>query len=204
MARKPKPPTPRQPVNRPAAGGASWLHQCPQWPLYEALLADDWRDYTKLASMLVARQSPRSGKVAVASFLVDRACLGVKTAFVRICKSPEDYERRVRRPLLKEQPMQPAELNLIAKIVAESVAYAEGLGLAPDPEYQQARRLLAEAQPEACTEDVPLGGDEGKPHYFVGPTDNMERVVATLTRTLGSDGFYITLPAPERPDDDTI
>jgi hypothetical protein len=181
-------------------GGTSWLHQSTNWPLYAVLLSKDWQE-TYLTSVLVARQSPRSGKIGAAAFLVDRACLGVKSAFVRICKSPEDYVKRVREPMLKDQDMEDMELDafdLVAKIITEGLAYAERLGLSPDPEYRQASLLLSGANPAACDVEVPLGGSGGKPLFVPGPYDNMGQVVATLTRTVGPDGFDLDVPPEQR------
>lgn len=189
--------TARQPGKGDKPGGVSWLYQCPQWPVYEVLLAENWQQEDVFATSLIARQSPRSGKIAVASFLVDLLCMGVKSAFVRICKSPEDYIRRVRTPLTRDQSMQAAEFDLVVKIITEGVSYAERLGLSPDPEYQQAKLLLAGANPAACAVEVPLGGSEGKPHFMAGPYDNIEQITTLLTRAVGPDGFYITMPAPE-------
>lgn len=181
----------RKPAPRPSSPSAptSWLYQAPQWPLYEVLLSLAWADEDELATMLVARQSPRSGKIAAASFLVDLRCLGVRTAFVRICKSPADYERRLREPLLAETYMQPAELDLVARILQVGVEYAATLGFSPDPEYEQARLLLAGADPAACTVPVVAGGRHGRPRYRARPNDPVERILATLTRTVGADGF---------------
>ena len=173
-----------------APAGGSWLQQSQDWPVYEVLLSQDWDRQEALAVALVARRSPRSGKIAAASFLVDLACLGVKSAFVRLCASPDDYARRLRQRLVQTQPMQPASLDLVAKIVTEGEAYARRLGLSPDPEYDQARLLLAGANPEACDTPVPLGGPEGKPFFVAGPHDNVPRIIAQLTRAVGADGFH--------------
>jgi hypothetical protein len=181
-------------------GGTSWLHQSTNWPLYAVLLSKDWQD-TYLTSVLVARQSPRSGKIAAAAFLVDRACLGVKSAFVRICKSPEDYVKRVREPMLKDQDMEDLGLDafdLVAKIITEGLAYAERLGLSPDPEYRQASLLLSGANPAACDVEIPLGGPDGKPLFVPGSYDDVEHVVAVLTRTVGPEAFELDVPPEQR------
>jgi hypothetical protein len=183
--------------NENRTGAVSWLHQCPAWPIYEVMLSEKWNEGMNLVTVLVARQSPRSGKIAAAAFLVDLQCMGVKSSFVRICKSPDDYERRLRSSLTKDQPLQPADLHLAAKIVAEGLAFAESLGLSPDPEYVQASPLLAGADPTACSVEVPLGGSDGKPHFMVGPYDNVDDIIAALTNAVGPDGFDITVHQPE-------
>lgn len=166
------------------------------------LLSENWnhKDGPR-ATCVVARQSPRSGKIAVASFLVDLACLGVKSAFVRLCKNPADYQQRVIRSLAKYQALEPSDLNMVTKIINEGLIYARQLGFSPDPEYNQSQLLLAGADPAACNVHIPLGGKEGKPIYIAGPSDNIEQVIATLTRTVGPDGFHFVVPAehPQSP-----
>jgi hypothetical protein len=193
MPRNPQqgPKSKKQAPRQAATSGASWLYQSPNWPVYEVLLSEDWHKERAIPTMIVARQSPRSGKIAAAAFMVDLGCTGVKSAFVRICKSPDDYVRRLRGPLLNDQEFEEVELDLVAKIIAEGLAYAERLGFAPDPEYQQANRLLAGANPDACAEEIPLGSDDGKPLYVPGPHDNVEQALTTLTRTVGPDGFHV-------------
>ena len=66
----------------PASG--SWMQQSRDWPVYEVLLSPGWDREGALVVAVVARRSPRSGKIAAATFLVDLACLGVKSAFVRV------------------------------------------------------------------------------------------------------------------------
>lgn len=175
----------RKDANQPV----SWLHQSPQWPLYESLLSLAWNEGDSLPTMLVARQSPRSGKIAAASFMVDLHCMGVKSTFVRICKSADDYEKRMRTPLFNTQYMEDAPLNLIAKIIREGLAFGERLGFSPDPEFHQARRLLGDVDPDTCDTPVHLGDKDGKPLYIPGPHDDVEHVLATLTRTVGPEGF---------------
>ncbi|NJL32865.1 MAG: hypothetical protein HC893_02170 [Chloroflexaceae bacterium] len=90
---------PRKATSKPAkATGVSWLYQVSDWAIYEVLLSNAWDVEENIAAITVARQSPRSGKIGAASFLVDLQCLGVKSSFVRICKGPDDYVRRLREP----------------------------------------------------------------------------------------------------------
>lgn len=198
MARQPKQDHARKPAQQEqvsgAASGKSWLHQSAAWPLHEVLLSKDWAAENAIITAVVARQSPRSGKIAAASFLVDLGCLGVKNAFVRICKSPEDYARRMRDPLFEGQRMFPADFNLVAKIIAEGYNYAQRLGFSSDPEFQQARLLLTGAQPEACKTEILVGGPGGKPIFVARPNDDIPRIMSLLARKLGPDGFYYMLP----------
>jgi len=87
-----------------------------------------------------------------------------------------------------------ADLNLVAKIIREAIAYAKDLGFKPDPDYRDAMLVLGDADPGACDVPVPLGGQDGKPFFIAGPYDNVDRIIAKLTRKLGPDGFYFLVP----------
>jgi hypothetical protein len=168
------------------------------WPLYEVLLARGWTDPTQLTTILVARRSPDSGKVAAAYFIVDLACLGVKRVHVKRFKDVEEYVAVMRSDALERQPMAPADLDLVAKIIYTGLAYAGDLGFKPDFVFTQAEPLLGDADPARCPTPVPTGGPEGKPFFINGPYDDVDRVIAQLTRAVGVGNFtYLIQAGPE-------
>jgi hypothetical protein len=157
------------------------------WPLYECLLAEEWQEEHAITQILVARRSS-SGQIAIGTFLVDLGCLGVKSAFGRLFNTRQEYEE-LRNGLMSRQDMIKADLNLVAKIVREAIAYAQDLGFKPDPDYRDAMLVLGDADPDACDVPIPLGKD-GKPFFIAGPYDDVDRIMAKLTRRLGPDGFH--------------
>lgn len=169
------------------------LRQAAHWPLHECLLSKGWQEEGKLVQILVARRSPL-GQVATGTFLVDLGCLGVKSAFASLFDSQREYEQRLRRRLTDQMPMMKADLNLAAKIIGESIAYARRLGFEPDPDYREAMIVLGKANPGACDVPIPLGGRDGKPFFIAGPYDDVPRIMAKLERALGPDGFHFLVP----------
>jgi hypothetical protein len=159
------------------------------WPVHEVMLSPGWDQEGALASVLVARRSPRSGKVAAASFLVDLACLGVKSAQVAMFKNPTEYAAGLRAHIVRLMPMAPSNINLAAKIVGTGYQYAASMGFSPDPVFAQARYLLEGASPDADLTPVRTGGKNGKPLFINGPNDNVKQVIAQLQRAVG-DGNY--------------
>jgi hypothetical protein len=119
-------------------------------------------------------------------------CLGVKSAFGRIFNTRREY-RQLRDGMTARQSMIKADLNLVAKIIREAIAYAKELGFKPDPDYRDAMPVLGDADPDACDVPIPLGKD-GKPFFIAGPYDNVDRIIAKLTRKLGTDGFHFLVP----------
>lgn len=177
-----------------ASGGhvRTAVREAASWPLHEVLVAEHWRDTTQLSQILVARRSP-NGEIVAGTFLVDLACMGVKSAFPSRFESVGAYEREFRDGIIDRMPMVSADLNLAAKILHEAVAYAESLGLKPDPDYFVAKLILGDADPSACGEAIPVG-HEGKPLYVAGPDDDSRRIIDTLARKLGPEGFHYVLP----------
>ena len=161
-----------------------------KWPVHEVLLSRGWDQEAALITILVARHSPMSGKVAAGLFLVDLACLGVKSAQVVLFADPAEYHAGLRAHALRLQPMAPADFNLVGKIIATGLEYAANLGFKPDPVFNQAQHLLAGADPAACTMLVPTGGPEGKPFFVAGPHDDARRIVDHLVRTVGAGNFH--------------
>jgi len=163
------------------------------WPLYECLLTKEWREEGAIVQILVARRSP-SGQIAAGTFLVDLGCLGVKSAFASLFDTRREYEQKLRAGMTAQQEMIKANLNLVAKIIREAIAYAQNLGFKPDPDYRDAMLVLGDADPDACDVPIPLGGRDGKPFFIAGPYDNVDRIMSKLTRKLGPDGFTFLVP----------
>jgi hypothetical protein len=169
------------------------LRSSGSWSLRECLLTKEWREEGAIVQILVARRSPL-GQIATGTFLVDLGCLGVKTAFASLFDTRREYERKLRARITSQQDMIKADLNLVAKIIREAIAYAQDLGFKPDPDYRDAMLVLGDADPDACDVPIPLGSRDGKPLFIAGPYDNVDRIKARLTRKLGPDGFNFLFP----------
>jgi hypothetical protein len=176
---------------------ASGMALAAKWPLHEVLLSRGWDQQAALITILVARRSPMSGKVAAGLLLVDLACLGVKSAQVKLFPGPEEYRAGLRAHAQRIQPLAPADFNLVAKIIATGLDYAAALGFRPDPVFAQAEPLLSGADPAACDTPVPTGGPEGKPLFIAGPHDDAQRIVSQLTRAVGSGNFHYMVGGPD-------
>ena len=182
----------RTPLVPRRQGVRSLLRASGDWPLHECLLTKEWQKEGVMTQILVARRSPQ-GQIAVGLFLVDLGCLGVKSGFGRILDARREY-RELRGGVKANQVMIKADVNLVAKIIREAIAYAGELGFHPDPDYRDGMLVLGDADPDACDVPIPLGGKDGKPFFIAGPYDNVDRIMATLTRKLGPDGFDFLVP----------
>ncbi len=158
------------------------------------LLSKNWADKESLAIILVARRSPNSGRIAVASYLVDLTCLGVKDSQTEMAKDEYAYRSGLYGLLREHYQMQPTSLDLVAKIIPLGVEFAAKYGFKPHPVFQQSIHLLHGAWPQNDPTEVPVGDEEGKPLFIAGPYDDAPRIIAQLERTAGEGNFKYVIP----------
>ncbi|HEY3969832.1 MAG TPA: hypothetical protein VGL79_00405 [Solirubrobacteraceae bacterium] len=135
-----------------------------------------------------------NGRLEMCCFLVDTWCLGAKNAMgpkrMRT-RELEAIRRRCYAPWCSDGIAVP--LELAQHLVLGAVEFARGLGFEPHRDFRRARPALGSwAGPSAIT-----FGMDGKPHYLNGPYDDPQRVLRTLERTVGRDGFDYTLSLGE-------
>jgi hypothetical protein len=147
-----------------------------------------------IGSVLLSRLLP-SGQVAVAVFLVDVYCLGVKDALAEIL-SRYAYENRFEREMRARSQGGDFTPAAVRKLVEGGVEYARRLGLQPHPDYQVARLIFGTIDPSATGETFEYGKD-GKPYFIAGPHDSPERcrrILRTLERSCGPEGYHTMMP----------
>ena len=139
-----------------------------------------------VACVLIAAPE-RPCKLSVCGYLVDTWCLGVKNAIGPLQMSPRELEAFKRHYFGPwESEGIPIPLELAQNLVLGAVAFARSLGFKPHLDFRRARRALGSWEgPGAIT-----FGMNGKPLYVNGPYEDPERVLATLERTVGRDGFH--------------
>ena len=170
------------------------INQSGSWPLLECWISAEWREPGAITQIAVVRKSPSGGEVVVGGFLVDLGCLGIKDALTNIYRSQSEYQREYRDSLMASQPMEACDLDLAAKVVDEAIKYARSLGFEPHPDVQYALKVLGEAHPENCDEEIPVGGEDGKPLFIAGPYDDPERVINVLERNVGPGNYHYIVP----------
>ncbi len=170
-------------------------------PLADCLMTERPED-EGMAMVLLSRKLSL-GRFAVASFLVDSWCLGIKGAFFDVIES-DDYD-----DFLADQQAQsvmaPTDPGRALKLVRDAAAYGTANGFPPPADFDDMLRLFGDATP---SDETFAFGQEGKPHYVIGPNDSIrfERyVLDTLEARFGPNGYFVTYPVeddePEVADD---
>lgn len=168
--------------SRPVVGRKAQLMLAATWPVMECWVNKEWRDPLQLNQVVLARRDPRTGVVVVASYLVDRACLGVKNAMVASFATAQEFRDKLLAHVRKSQDLVLIDVNLAAAIVKAGLDYAASLKFRPHPDYAEAAILLGDADPTVVKETIPVGGPEGKPFFVSGPYDNVEKIMRHLER----------------------
>jgi hypothetical protein len=150
------------------------------WPIHEALISDALQAQ-KQGTVILSRKSGDS--LAVALFLVDTGCMGVKSAFCRTM-SANDYADFVARFRGNENLVE-ARPECLRKLVEGARAYAANLGFPPDPDYYSAKRLFGDLDSSKCSCKFEFG-ETGKPYYVSGPNDTPARIRSVIKSSAGS------------------
>jgi hypothetical protein len=84
----------------------------------------------------------------------------------------------------------PCSPDLALKIIQAGVAYAYNLGFKPDKDSKAAIEYFHDANPDAVDEEIPTGGEDGRPYFISGPYDNVEKIMKTLNESVGQGNYH--------------
>jgi hypothetical protein len=175
------------------AGIGSRLVAAARFPVLHSCVTNDFWDQG-IGWVCLSRELP-NGMVAFAVFLVDRYCLGVKNAMADIV-GRYTYDTQIIRKIRQEFNSRDLPPTAVRKLVEESVAYADALGLGPHADYHKAKPIFGDIDPNTSAETFEFGED-GKPYFVAGPHDTPERcrrILGTLVERCGVDGFHYLIP----------
>ncbi len=171
-------------------GRKALLRKAATWPVMECWINEAWEDPMQLNQLVLARRNPNTGEVIMASYLVDRACLGVKNAMVGRFEDAQEFRTEFLQGVQARQEMMRTDEHHVAAVIKAGLDYATNLKFRPHRDYAEAAIMLGDADPAVFTEPIPVGGTEGKPFFVSGPYDNPDKIMAHLNRLLGAEGFH--------------
>jgi hypothetical protein len=169
-------PDPEQLILRAAA-------RSPFGPCYVSVGWDLEEGMPELVSVVVTRRLP-DGDLVPGTALVDRTCLGIKSAFAVEKVTEDELADFVEDFGAAHSGMEPCEPLIAQSVVYHALDYAHRLGFAPDPDFPES---LFGPRPAELIETP--WHSAAKPIYMRGPRDDDQAILAQLTATLGADGF---------------
>jgi len=180
-------------VKRDEHSAASAFARVEHAPILHACATTDVFDLG-IGNVLLSRELP-NGRVALALFLVDRYCLGVKDAMWNVVTRAE-YENSFLAKLNDRYEFIPYSAESTRHLVESAVDYAAQFGLAPHSDYHKAKLIFRGIDANDSADEFEYGKD-GKPYFVAGPYDSPERcarILAALTEHCGEDGFDYLMP----------
>jgi len=146
-----------------------------------------------MGPVLLARGEP-GADLAVAVFLVDAFCLGVKDTLFR--SVPAWRLKSMVEHVSAASPMVEVAPSHARKLLRDAVRYAAELGLGPPRNFAAIEPLFGDVRAEDCDLIFTFGRD-GKPFYIAGPSESPAQIAAHLShlrRRLGDKGFKFIVP----------
>jgi len=162
-------------------------------PIHSCLISGGVLEIGK-GYLALARKSS-DGRVAMAVYLLDTYCFGVKNVILRVAEASEI--ERFLEALGQAQPLAAIEPGRARKLLRDLVAWSRSLGLAPHPDYAAAEPLFGDVLADSSDESFSFGKD-GKPFLMPGPNDTPARIrkaIEALRHTVGDGGFDYMLEA---------
>jgi hypothetical protein len=157
-------------------------------PIRHCLLTESLFE-TGIGTLILARGST-VGSLAVAGFLLDTYCRGVKDVMFRTMDAGQlaPYLDMLR----ETTPLAPVEPSYARKLLRDLTRWSASLGFPPPRDFAAVERLFGTVDPQAC--DVAFEfGTGGKPLYMSGSGERLSvahQQVKRLQERLGPDNFH--------------
>jgi hypothetical protein len=197
----------RKQIQKGSSGIAGFFGFAREWAAASrAPVADVWVPAELFAkgmgTVWLSRSLP-SGDYAMAGFLLDTFCLGVKNALYQIVDAQKYAELMAQIQHSPDAPLQREHPAYARKLVEGAEAYARDLGFEPHKDFKVARLLFGDIEASSCPASFNFGRD-GKPLYIPGPDDTpsfQRRVIKQLEQRRGPDGHHFLSSMPEQDFD---
>jgi hypothetical protein len=148
-----------------------------------------------IGNLVFSRALP-DGRVAMAVFLLDVFCLGVKNATYATLEA--DVYARHLTGLSETGRLLATDPACFRKLVEGGVAYANALGFKPHPDYAVARQIFGDLETASCDQEFVYGRD-GKPCHVSGPSETLSQsraIVEQLQRYPGGADYPVPVAGP--------
>ena len=147
--------------------------------------------------LVVLARKTGIGEVAMAAFMLDVYCRGVRGA-VLDCMSSHEFDY-VLDQMGGALPWVSVDPSYARKLLREATKYAEPLGFRPPREFAAVEALFGDVSADAC-DTVFRFGLNGRPCYIASQNDPPGRTRSRLLQLrsrLGEGGFCFMVPADD-------
>jgi hypothetical protein len=158
-----------------------------QAPIQGCFLTEALFDGGMGTLVLVRGATPH--RVALASFLLDAFCLGIKDVTFELVEG--EYVKLYMDAMDATSPMVSVDPGYARKLLRDLAAWSQSIGMAPHREFAAVERIFGDVNADA-NDTVFRFGHDGKPLYIPGPTETagfVRRRIEQLRKHLGDAGF---------------
>jgi hypothetical protein len=141
-----------------------------------------------IGTLILVRGVP-GGELAMASFLLDVHCLGIKDVVFRSV-ARTDLEEWI-AAVEETDPLVTIEPSHARKLLQDLRGWAESIGFAPAEDFEVVERLFGDVSTDSCDMAFQFGRD-GKPFYVPGPSESpmqIRRRIEQLRARFGETRF---------------
>mgnify|MGYP001313230943 CR=1 FL=1 len=156
-----------------------------RYPIMECKVSTRKGMMPYMLTVVLSRRMP-GGEIAMANFLLDCGCLGVKDAHGQYC-TPGQY-REMLEKLDRRRTMEDVEPERARALIEQTAQFAASLGFSPCADFMKAFALFGDVDASQCTEVFPMGNEEGKPMYISGPFNDAAKQHAILAQLASVSG----------------
>ncbi|MCK5103226.1 MAG: hypothetical protein KAR17_10440 [Cyclobacteriaceae bacterium] len=165
-------------------------------PIFQCLVADGYDDMG-LTICLIIRKQP-SGKYMFTNLMLDRHCLGVKSAFCN-CNFDDKQIEEIKQRMQSAGEIEEVDPTYFHNLVYAVIDFAEENGFKPPKDFPLAEKILDPDLIDDGIDEIEVG-EEGKPLFINGPYDNVDSIIATLNRNVGEGNYDIIIGDGELDD----
>lgn len=182
----------RRARRRPASDSRhARMQAAARWPLDECLITEDWQERGQAAVVFV-RKAP-DGRYAVAGFVVDLLCFGVRDVRVELGVDRAGMHDLIDRIAIGR--LVRADPRVLAGVVRAGEVWGETLGFPAHCDLVWARAIFDAIE----APDRPVGvGSQGRAVVQPGPYA-LPEALARVERSLGPNGAVVVARLPVTP-----
>jgi len=156
-------------------------------PIYKCIINDDWKD-SGISVILVARKR-MNGNLVVGQYIIDTFCLGLKETSYSYDISTFQLDEMI-DDIEHGMMLTPIGIDAITafNLIYGAIEYAEDIGFSPHKDFRVTEYILDDVETIEFV-DIEFGKD-GKPLFVSGPYDNIDKIINTLERNVGSGNYH--------------
>lgn len=176
---------------------AGKMRNASRFPILHCKVAELSGGRPHMLTVILSRRIA-GGEIAMASFLLDCGCLGIKDSHGRYC-TPGQYQSLLDN-LDERQMMLDSSPERARALIEQTLAYAAKLGFSPHVDFQKAFAIFGDIDSSQCAETFPMGDEQGMPIYINGPFDDAAKqraILSQLAASVGEENFHYMIGGPD-------